>query len=101
MTWSQDYSPLPHWLLSAIVSALPVLTLFFILLVLKKRVWVSALGGMLMAVLLASVVFHMPVRLISQASLLVLFLDFYASPGSSLPPIFLPHIAVETVSFKS
>src|SRR3954452_14725460 len=29
MTWSQDYSPLPHWLFSTIVSALPVLTLFY------------------------------------------------------------------------
>ena len=44
MTWSQNYDPLGWWPLSTLVSALPVLTLFFVLLVLRKRVWVSALA---------------------------------------------------------
>jgi len=53
MAWSQNYDPLGYWPLSTVVSALPVLTLFFVLLVLKKRVWISALAGMVMAVVLA------------------------------------------------
>ena len=57
MTWSQVYDPLNFWQLSTFVSALPVLTLFFVLLVLKQRVWVAALSGMIMAVVLASLVF--------------------------------------------
>jgi len=100
MTWSQDYSPLPHWLLSTIVSALPVLTLFFILLVLKKKVWVSALGGMIMAVLIASVVFQMPVRLISQATLLGFVFGFLRIAWIIIASIFLYHIAVETGQFQ-
>jgi asparagine N-glycosylation enzyme membrane subunit Stt3 len=47
MAWTQDYDPFGLWPLSTLVSALPVLTLFFVLLVLKKRVWVSALAGLL------------------------------------------------------
>ena len=43
MTWNQNYDPLGWWPLSTLVSALPVFTLFFVLLVLRKRVWVSAL----------------------------------------------------------
>jgi lactate permease len=100
MTWSQNYNPLPHWLLSTIVSALPVLTLFFILLVLKKRVWVSALGGMIMAVLLAGVLFHMPARLISQASLLGFIFGFLRIAWIIIASIFLYHIAVETGQFQ-
>jgi lactate permease len=100
MTWTQDYSPLPHWLLSTIVSALPVLTLFFVLLVLKKKVWVSALAGMIMAVLLASVVFHMPLTLISHATLLGFIFGFLRIAWIIIASIFLYHIAVETGQFQ-
>ena len=47
MTWAQNYDPFHSWPLSTLVSALPVVTLFFVLIVLKKRVWVAALAGML------------------------------------------------------
>lgn len=100
MTWNQDYSPLPHWLLSTLVSALPVLTLFFVLLVLKKRVWVSALSGMIMAVFIAAVVFGMPVRLISQATLLGFVFGFLRIAWIIIASIFLYHIAVETGQFQ-
>ena len=53
MTWQQLYDPFNNWLLSTAVSALPVLTFFFVLVVLKKRVWISALSGLLVAVGLA------------------------------------------------
>jgi lactate permease len=100
MTWSQDYSPLPHWLLSTLVSALPVLTLFFILLVLGKRVWLAAFGGLVMAVLLASVVFHMPGGLIARAGLLGVVFGFLRIAWILIASIFLYHIAVETGQFQ-
>ena len=56
MTWEQVYDPFNNQALSTIVASLPVLTLFFVLIALKKRVWVSALSGLLMAVLVALVV---------------------------------------------
>jgi lactate permease len=68
MTWQQVYDPFDNRLLSTAVAALPVLTLFFVLVVLKKRVWVSALSGLLVAVALASFVFGMPAVLVATAA---------------------------------
>jgi lactate permease len=67
-TWPQLYDPFGHQLLSTAVAALPVLTLFFVLVVLKKRVWVSALSGLLVSVALALLVFGMPAVLVATAA---------------------------------
>jgi L-lactate permease len=68
MNWQQVYDPFNNWLLSTAVSALPVLTLFFVLVALKKRVWISALSGLLVAVGLALLVFKMPPVLVATAA---------------------------------
>jgi lactate permease len=68
ITWRQLYDPFNNTLLSTAVSALPVLTLFFVLVVLKKRVWVSALSGLLVAAGLAVLVFEMPAVLVATAA---------------------------------
>jgi lactate permease len=100
MTWEQHYTPLPTWWLSAAVSALPVLTLFFILLGLKQGVWKAALGGMLVAIALASGVFHMPVALISKATCLGFVFGFLRIAWIIIASIFLYQVAVETGQFQ-
>jgi lactate permease len=100
MTWQQNYDPLHFWPLSTLVSALPVLTLFFVLLVLKRRVWVAALSGMLMAVVLAGGIFHMPAAMIAEASLLGFVFGFLKIAWIVIASIFLYHIAVETGQFQ-
>ena len=100
MTWSQNYDPLGWWPLSTLVSALPVLTLFFVLLVLRKRVWVSALAGMLMAVGLALVVFRMPAGMIAAASLNGFVFGFFRIAWIVIASIYLYNVAVETGQFQ-
>ena len=68
MSWQQIYDPFDNRVLSTAVAALPVLTLFFVLVVLKKRVWVAALSGLLVAVGLALFVFGMPAALVATAA---------------------------------
>jgi lactate permease len=100
MTWTQDYDPLHFWPFSTLVAALPVLSLFFTLLVLKTRVWVAALVGMVMAIVLARVVFGMPESLISGACALGVQFGFFRIAWIIIASIFLYEIAVETGQFK-
>jgi lactate permease len=100
MTWMQRYDPLGYWPLSTFVSALPVLTLFFVLIVLKKRVWIAALSGMLMAVLLAAAIFQMPASMIANASLHGFVFGFLRIAWIIIASIFLYNVAVETGQFQ-
>jgi lactate permease len=100
LTWDQTYDPLHYWPLSTLVSALPVLTLFFVLIVLKKRVWVSALSGMLLAMALAAGIFGMPGSMIASASLLGFVFGFLRIAWIIIASIFLYNVAVETGQFQ-
>jgi lactate permease len=100
VNWSQNYDPLGFWQLSTFVSALPVLTLFFVLLVLKKRVWISALSGMIIAILLAAAIFQMPMSLIANATVLGVVFGLVRIAWIIVASIFLYHIAVETGQFE-
>ena len=100
MTWNQTYDPLGWWPLSTLVSALPVVTLFFVLLVLRKRVWVSALSGFVMAVVLALAVFGMPARMTAAAGLNGFVFGFFRIAWIVIASIYLYNVAVETGQFQ-
>jgi len=100
MTWHQAYDPFGFWPLSTLVSALPVLTLFAVLVGLRKPVWVAALSGMGVAVLLAALVFRMPVSMIASASALGVVFGFLRIAWIIIASIFLYNVAVETGQFQ-
>ncbi len=100
MPWNQNYDPLNFWPASTFISALPVLTLFFVLLILKKRVWVSALCGLTMAILLAAFVFQMPVPLIANASIAGVVFGLLRIAWIIVASIFLYQVAVDTGQFQ-
>jgi lactate permease len=100
MTWSQNYDPFHAWPLSTAVAALPVVTLFFVLVVLKQRVWISALSGMLMAIALATMAFGMPVDLVGQSVLLGFVFGMVRIAYIIVASIFLYHVAVESGQFQ-
>jgi lactate permease len=100
MTWSQNYDPLHSWPLSTLISSLPVITLFFTLIVLRARVWAAALAGLVAAVLLALIIFRMPVPLVLSAGALGVVFGLIRIAWIIVGSIFLYHIAVETGQFQ-
>ena len=100
MPWSQNYDPLHFWPMSTLVAALPVLTLFFVLLVLKKKVWISALCGFAMAAALAATVLDMPTLMISNAALHGFVFGFFQIAWIIIASIFLYNISLETGQFE-
>jgi lactate permease len=100
MSWQQIYDPFGSKLLSTAVSALPVLTLFFVLVGLKKRVWVSALCGLLMAVALALLVFKMPAVLVTTAAGHGFIFGLMRIAWIVVGSIFLYNVASETGQFQ-
>ena len=97
--WTQVYDPLNSWPLSTAISAIPVLTLLFVLVVLKKRVWVSALCGLLAAVALALIVFRMPPLLVVAAAGHGFIFGMIRIAWIIVASIFLYNIACETGQF--
>src|SRR3954466_14911548 len=98
-TWSQDYDPLHAWPLSTLVAALPVLSLFFVLLALRARVWIAALAGALVAVVLALSVFRMPATVVGGAFALGVQFGLWRIAWIIIASIFLYEVAVETGQF--
>src|SRR5688572_29580166 len=100
MNWQQLYDPFNNWLLSTAVAALPVLTLFFVLVALKRRVWVSALSGLLVAVALALLVFGMPAVLVATAAGHGFVFGMMRIAWIVVGSIFLFNVATETGQFQ-
>ena len=99
-TWPQIYDPFGNQFLSTAVAALPVLTLFFVLVALKKRVWVAALSGLLVAVALALVLFGMPAVLVATAAGHGFVFGMMRIAWIVVASIFLYNVATTTGQFE-
>jgi lactate permease len=62
-TWAQMYEPLGHWFLSAVVAAMPVIVLLYMLAVKQTSAPAAAAGGAISALIVAIFVCGMPVGL--------------------------------------
>ena len=100
MPWQQVYDPFHAQWLSTAVAALPVVTLFFVLVALRQRVWRAALAGALVALAVAITAFGMPVRLAGYAALHGVVFGFLRIAWVIVASIFLYEIAVETGQFE-
>ena len=97
--WPQVYAPLGHWLISAMVAAIPVVVLFYLLAVRRTSAPTAAFGGAGAAILIAIVVCGMPVSLAMMSF-------FYGAAFGLLPigyvvfaAIFLYQISLDSGQF--
>jgi L-lactate transport len=61
--WPQNYTPVANNLaLSALVAALPIFTLLYLMGVKKKPAWIASLAGLATAAIVAVAAYRMPVR---------------------------------------
>src|SRR5262245_9004390 len=68
--WQHNYEPVGGSLaLSALVAAIPIVVLFFMLGVWRKPSWMSALAALASALLVALIVYGMPVKLAVMSTL--------------------------------
>jgi len=63
LTWTQNYDPFGHWLLSTLVAALPVVVLLGALAVFRIKAHFAALLGLATSMLVSVVLFGMPAKM--------------------------------------
>jgi lactate permease len=100
MPWPQNYDPLGAWQLSTAVSAMPVVSLFVALVVFRTRVWVAALSGLLVAIILSLVVFRMPLAMVVASGAHGVVFGLIRIAWIIVASLFLYQVAVDTGQFQ-
>ncbi|MFZ9856060.1 MAG: L-lactate permease [Limisphaerales bacterium] len=100
MTWSQDYNPLGHLLVSALVAAVPVVVLLGLLAFWHVRAQIAALAGLATAAVIAVGVYHMPVQLAVLAAGYGAAFGLFPIGWIILNAIFIYNLSVQTGQFR-
>ena len=100
MPWTQVYDPFGHLYLSALVAALPVIVLLGALAIAGLRAHVAALLGLAIALLLAIVVYKMPIQSAASAALMGAAFGLLPIGWIILNAIFVYDITVATGKFE-
>jgi lactate permease len=99
-TWTQIYDPFGHWWLSALVAALPIVVLFTMMAGLRVKPHWAALSGAATAILVACLVFHMPVSLAAGSFLFGVSTGLLNIVWIVVAAVYLYDIAVSTGDFE-
>src|SRR6201981_3726952 len=100
MQWAQVYDPLGHWWLSTAVAALPLVVLLGMLAGLKVKPHWCAISGALTAVVVAIVVFKMPLLLAAASFGYGVAFGLLKIAWIVLAAVYLYDISVETGQFE-
>ncbi len=98
--WAQGYDPFGHWWLSTICAALPVIVLLGTLAIFRMKAHYSAFLGLVTAIVLASGVFHMPIKMASITAIYGACYGLFPIGWIILNVIFLYRMTLTTGRFK-
>src|SRR5512133_489791 len=100
MPWTQVYDPLGHWWLSTIIAALPIVVLLGLLAGLRVRPHLAACAGAATAILMAIIVFRMPVTLASMSFIYGVGFGILKIAWIVVAAVYLYDISVATGQFE-
>jgi lactate permease len=97
--WSQSYNPMGQWGISTFLAALPIVVLLGAIAVLRVKAHVAACAGLITALAVAFLAFHMPVRLALTAAVYGAGYGLFPVCWIILPVIFLYDLTIKTGAF--
>ena len=101
MTWFQTYLLFGHGLgFSVVLAALPILTLLLLLGVFRRPAWIAGLCGLGVTFLLATLAYHMPLRMALSAAGLGIAFGLFPITWLIFWAIALFRVTVETGQFE-
>lgn len=100
MTWVQEYNPLGNIGLSALVAAIPLFLLLYMLGVKRVKGHVAAAAGVTSAVLVAIVVWNMPISLAISATLNGALYGIFPIVWIVVTAIWVYNMSVESGEFE-
>jgi len=99
--WQHNYEPVNGNLgLSALVAAIPIVVLFFMLGVRRKPAWMAALSALVSALLVSLAVYGMPVQLAVISTLFGTAFGIFTISWIVFSSILLYRLAVDTGKFE-
>jgi lactate permease len=96
LTWTQHYSPAGSLALSALLASLPVVVLLGLLAVFQVRAHLAALASLIVALMLATLLYGMPLKLALAASAYGACFGLFPIGWIVLSAIFIYDITVHT-----
>ncbi len=99
--WKQGYDPTGHWWLSTAFAALPIFVLLGTMAILRLKGHVSALLGLLTALVVAIAIFHMPDRLALTTAVYGIGYGLFPICWIILPVIFLYKLTIKAGQFEA
>jgi L-lactate transport len=99
--WQQNYTPLGSLPLSALVAALPIFTLLFLLGILRKPAWIAALSGLAATILVAIFLYGMPLGKVVGATTYGAAFGLFPIGWIVIWAVFLYRLTLDTGKFES
>lgn len=100
MTWTQSINPLNNLTLSALVALVPILLIFWALIIKKTKGYKASLLACLVAVIIATTVYAMPVKLAVLSAANGMLYGFFPICWIVITAVFLFNITVKSGQFE-